>query len=344
MSIHLKRRRILKLTGCAAVLGIPAFASTRAAGNLVATHFGGPYAVLDKLVGKPFADAGLGAVRYEQELSTSALGKIQAGVATFDVAMMSRSSALRGANAGLFAPIAPADFPNLKDTIDGTLSGFGVSMVMDSISLAVNTKQVGAPINSWLDLWRPDLAGKIALPAAQVQMPAYVIAMLAQAMGGDYRDEKAVNAAFAKFAELKKSVRVFYGDPAQGLAMVERGEVAVAPIFSLRISSLLRTNGPVTRVVPKEGVIASPYDLVIVKKSSNVTLAKRYIDFVLSKDIQTALSTTLLSPPLNRGVTLPADVADKVLNDPSKLIFVDEKYIAAKQSEWLTRWERQIQA
>lgn len=345
MSIAFTRRQILKLAGSSVALGLPQLGHAQP-GRLVVTHFGGPYTALDKVLGKPFADAGLGTISYESELSTSALGKMQAGVAPFDVAMLSRAPALRAGRAGLVIPIARNELPNLKNAIEGSYvtNGFGATMVMDSVSFAVNTKLAGTPITSWLDLWRPELAGKIALPAARVEMPTAMIAMMARAIGGDYKDEKAVDEAFKRFAALKKNVRVFFNDPAQGLSLIERGEVAIVPQFSLRISSLLRTNSAIARVTPKEGVAAYPYDLVITKNCKDPALAKRYIDFVLSKEMQTSLATTLLATPVNRGVTLPPAVADKVLTDPSKLVFLDDGYIASKQAAWLTRWEREIQA
>lgn len=346
MGIEMKRRKLLQLAGGSMALGMSPFGRAQGAGKLVVTHFGGPYTALDRILGKPFTDAGLGTIVYESELSTSALGKMQAGVAPFDIAMLARNPALRAGRAGLTLPIKRSELPNLKDAIDGTFlgDGIGAAMVMDNIALAVNTKQTSLKIDSWLDLWKPELAGKIALPAARVEMPSTIITMMAKVIGGDYKDDKAIDEVFKRFAALKKNVRVFYTDPAQALTLVERGEVAVAPQFALRVSALLRSNTGVVRVTPKEGVPASLYDLVITKHCKDPALAKRYIDFVLSKESQTALATALLATPVHRGVTLPADVADKVMSDTSKLVFLDNDYIASKQVEWLTKWERQIQA
>lgn len=350
MAPILDRRQFLAFAGSAgavAGLGHTGFlSSARAAGTLTVTHFGGPYAILSDLVARPFAAAGLGEVAYEQEVSTSALGKMQAGTAAFDVAMMSRSPALRAINAGLLQTFNPADVPNLADSIDGVLlrDGFGAGFIMDSLDLMVDTNQVPEPLTSWLDLWRPDLAGKIALPAARVQTQSYLLPMVALAMGGDYKDDEAIDAAFAKFAELKPNVRVFYGDPGQASAMLERGEVAVAPQYSIRISSLMKNNAHIVRATPEEGVAASPYDLVIAKTAQDPALAAKYIDFILSADVQKALATEFLALPVNKTVELDADVAAKTMTDASKLNFLDEEYLASKQSEWLTRWEREIQA
>ncbi len=350
MASTLDRRQFLRLAGSVGVvagLGQAGFvAASRAAGALTVTHFGGPYAVLADLIAKPFAAAGLGDVAYEQDVSTGVIGKMQAGTATFDVAMVSRSPALRAIKAGLVQPFNPADVPNLAQCIDGVLleNGAGAGYIMDSLDLMVDTNQVSEPLTSWLDLWRPDLAGKIALPAARVQTQSYLLSMVAIAMGGDYKDDKAIDAAFAKFAELKPNVRVFYGDPGQASAMIERGEVAVAPQYSIRISSLMKNNANIVRATPKEGVSASPYDLVIAKTAQDPALAARYIDFALSAEVQKALATEFLALPVNKTVELDADVSAKVMTDASKLQFLDEEYLASKQSDWLTRWEREIQA
>ena len=350
MASLLDRRHFLSLAGASGLMtGLAPtgfISSAQAAGKPVATHFGGPYAALTDLVAKPFAAAGLGDLAYEQEVSTSALGKMQAGTAPFDVAMMSRSPALRAGKAGLVLPVTSADIPNLKDCIDGVLLGenMGVGYVMDSLDLMVDTKQVKTPLTSWLDLWRPDLAGKIALPAARVQTQSYLLSLVATAMGGDYKDDKAIDAAFKKFAELKPNVRVFYGDPGQVSAMIERGEVAIAPQYSIRISALMKNNAHINRVTPKEGVSAAPYDLVIVKSTKTPEVAKKYLNFVLSAEVQKAFATSLFATPVNKKVDLAPDVASKVMTDTSRLKFFDEEYLASKQSDWLTRWEREIQA
>jgi putative spermidine/putrescine transport system substrate-binding protein len=349
----MKRRDFLRTTAAAfAGLGIASpFAPwgarpAVAAEKLTVTHFGGPYAALDELVAKPFEAAGLGNVVYEQELSTTALGKLQTGAATFDVSMLSRTVALRAARAGLVQKINLQAITNLGSTIEGTVLGdaMGVAMVMDSIDVMYVRSQVPNPITSWVDLWRPELSGKIALPSTKTPIPLYLIASLCKTMGGSEKDASAVNAAFAKFKELKQHVRTFYTDPNQASVLIDRGDVAVAPQYSIRIGAVMRNNKDVVRATPKEGVAAQPYDLVLVKSSKKAELAQKYINFILSEPVQSGLAEGLLATPVKRTVAIPSDVASLVMTDASRLNFFDEEYITAKQTEWFTRWEREIQS
>src|SRR6202012_3413777 len=100
------RRRLLAAAGWTAgatvVAGLGGTGALSAQEALIrSTHFGGPYQALNALVGKPFAQAGLGRVEYDVEVSPSVIAKLQTqrGNPPFDVAMVSRSFGLRALNA-----------------------------------------------------------------------------------------------------------------------------------------------------------------------------------------------------------------------------------------------------
>src|ERR1700733_3366440 len=113
------RRDVLRATGRAAGgMAVAAFLgdTDRAfaqATLLRATHFGGPYQILNDIVAKPFADAKLGRVEYDVEVSPSVVAKLQTqrDDPPFDVAMVSRSFGLRALNAGLVEKVSASAFP-----------------------------------------------------------------------------------------------------------------------------------------------------------------------------------------------------------------------------------------
>lgn len=312
------------------------------------THFGGPYTELDKIVGAQFKAAGLGAVEYISSLTPATLGALQANKDNppFDVVMLSRPAAVRAGNAGLIEKIDLSRVPSIKDFMPKAPQpeGFGVPFVIDTVEFMYNKKLVSTPMTSWLDLWRPELKGKIALPSSSIALPTDIVAIIARALGGHERDKKSVDAAFAKLGELKGHVRTFTTNPAQASTLMERGEVAATPQGGVRVSSVIRNSPDIVRGFPKEGVSARPYDLCIVSGSKAKDLAYKFIEFISSTKIQQAIATTMWTPVPNAKVKIPDDLKDKMFSDFDKLFFLDETYLATVQRDWMTRWERNIQA
>lgn len=310
------------------------------------THFGGPYAALKELVGDPFEKSGGGKVVYETENSVSASTKLQAQKddPPFDVVMLSRGITVRNGKAGLLTPIARGELSNAAQLVPSAMapSAYGAAMLIDAIDIMYDKSRVSAPITSWLDLWRPDLKGQVAVLAAS--LPVYTMVMqVARIVAGDDRKEASINAAFAKLKDLKPNVRTFYSDPVQASQMIERGEVAVAVQYVGRISAVMKSNPKIARATPKEGVPGIPYDLCTVAKSRNREVALRYIDACLAPATQTALATRLSITPAHKDAKVPAEAAHLVV-PASSIWFPDEEYAADRSADWTRRWQREVQS
>jgi len=318
----------------------------QSSGTIRVTHFGGPYQAIDSLVGKKFMEQGKGKVVYDQDQPALVLSKwlAQPDNPPYDIGMMGRAFTIRAFNGGVVTPLTTQDVPRLAQAVPGALapSNAGVAMGIDSLDIMYDRRAVTTPITSWLDLWRPDFKDKIVLPAMPLGVAiTYLLASVARAMGGD---ETKIDDAIAKFKELKRNVRSFYGDPNLASQQIERGEIVVAPQYSARIGQLMKRSDRVARATPKEGVPAIPYDLVIAKGSRYQALAKNYINFVLSPEIQAGISSQILLTPAVNDVKLDKDVQKLIVSDVSKLFTPNESFILTKQAGWLERWQREIQA
>ncbi|MCK8787066.1 extracellular solute-binding protein [Roseomonas sp. NAR14] len=341
------RRRHLLATGLAAPLLGGAHAASAQATTLRVTHFGGPYQILSEIAGQPFEAAKGARVAYSVEISPSALTKLQTQKASppFDVVLFSRAYGLRAMNGGLLHKVSRSDFPEAAHALPDTVpeAGWGAAMMIDSIDMMARRDLVGEPMTSWFDLWRPALRGKVMLPSAVNGATAFgFIACIVHALG-DMKSPATANEAFARLKALKPAVRGFYVDPIQPNQMIERGDIAAAPQFAVRVANSARNTPEVVKVTPKEGVLAVPYDLCIPVNSPSIALAKSYIDFLLTKPVQGALAEKLLASPVRTDVTVPPALAPLVTTDPTRLFFQDEEFAAAKQREWLDRYTREVQ-
>jgi putative spermidine/putrescine transport system substrate-binding protein len=349
MTTSIKRRDFVIGGGAlsvAAALRHPAYAEET---TLRVTHFGGPYQVLESIVGKPFEAATKTKVVYYVEISPTIYPKLQSQKSDppFDVVMFSRPWALRASKGGLVAKLSASDFPDtshfMKDVV--APGGWGVAMVLDTMDIMVDKKQVEKPLDSWLDLWRPDLKGKILLPSATEGATCFAFLLsLVKAVGGDIKSQAAVDETFKRLESLKSNVRSFYSDGTQPNMLIERGDIAVAPQFAIRIANTTRRNPNVAKVSPKEGMVAIPYDLCIPTNVKNVAQAKAYMNFTLTKPIQTELASKLLATPVRTDVTVTPDVAPLINADPKLVWFADAEYAASKEREWLDRYTRQVQS
>ncbi|WP_207017969.1 extracellular solute-binding protein [Roseococcus suduntuyensis] len=306
------------------------------------THFGGPYNALTSVIAEPFAAARLGRVVYETENSVTALTKLQAQreAPPFDIVMLSRGFTGRVGGAGFLSPLDPAR----SDLVDGAIAprNWGAAMLIDGIDIMYDRTKVTTPIESWLDLWRPDLRGLVTMPSAS--LPVYFVVMqIARALGGDPTQPAAIDAAFAKLREIKPNIRTFYSDPVQGSQMIERGEVAAAIQFAGRIAPVMRGNPNIVRASPREGVVGAPYDLCLVNNGRNREAAIAYIDFCLAEPQQSALAARLLVAPSHRRATVP-EAAQNFLVPLDKVWFPDEEFAASRAAEWSRRWQREVQS
>jgi len=352
MAFNMTRRNMLELTVGAAIAPMsldPAPASAQSLPPLRVTHFGGPYQIMREMIAEPFAKDKLGQVTYEVETGPTSVTKMQSqrDNPPFDVTMISRSFAFRALNAGLLQKLASSDIQEAASLRPGSMaqSGSGVALMFDAMEIMVDSRQVKEPVTSWLDLWRPDLKGKIMLPAAfngGATIP--FIGCIVRALGGDENNDAAVDEAFARLKALKSSVRGFYSDGNQPMEVIERGDIAVGAQFLIRIANLNRRSPHIVNVTPKEGACAVPYDLCIPAGIKSTDLAKTYVNYALKGEVQKKLAEKLLVTPSRLGVDVSADVRPLIITDPSQMFFMDDAVTARKQQGWLDRYTREVQS
>src|SRR3954469_1280329 len=138
----------------------------------------------------------------------------------------------------------------------------------------------GVTFESWADLWRPELKGKLAAPDFD---PSHIIAVAAMLSGGDAGSwEKGQ----AKLKELKPSFKAFYTNDANSQQLIANGETPVQVILSMNAHHMKGEGVPIEIVIPKEGAILGIDAVGIMKGSRKVELAYKFIDAVLDPEVQ----------------------------------------------------------
>jgi putative spermidine/putrescine transport system substrate-binding protein len=300
---------------------------------------------------KPFESKFGVKLEIEEGISAVTLAKLrqQKGSPQLDVVWMDRVVSDNAILEGLTERIDPEKIPNLRDVvaeavqkdkkgdIQAITTGFWAA------GIAYNKKAVKSPPTSWLDLWRPEYKGKLAMynPENAICLP--ILVTIAELRGGGPNN---IDPAFKAVQELAKNGAVFFGGSPAGGNLLATGEVVIATLASSQVWDLQKQGHPIEYVAPKEGAVAGDMRVHIVKGTKRKDLAEKLVNFAVSDEAQRALATLLLVAPVNTKVVLPADVAAKMPwgsgGNVKKLRLVDPYLILEQRSAWVERWNKEI--
>jgi len=205
-------------------------------------------------------------------------------------------------NEDLFEEYVSPNDSNVIEAFRNT-TGFITPYVLDGSVILVNKSLIGdIEINGYRDLLNPDLAGKIvsANPTASSSAYAHLTNMLNAIGEGDYESDEAwafVEELFANTVVIDSSSSVWKG--------VRDGEYTVGLSYEDPSVTLVRDGADVEVIYMEEGVVYLPAGSGIVKGAKNMLNAQRFIDLIISEEIQNTFGTTLTNRPVMANVATP---------------------------------------
>ena len=227
------------------------------------------------------------------------------------------------------SPETASFFDDVKDR-DGKVTGFTQipSVIM------INTKLIGnIKIEGYQDLLNPALKGKIAFadPSKSSSSFEHLINML-YAMGkGD--PEK----GWGYVTDLAKNLdgKLLSGSSAVSKGVAD-GEYTVGLTFEEGAATYVKSKAPVKIVYMKEGVISQTDGSGIIKGAKNIDNAKKFIDFLSSKETQTLIATQLN----RRSVRKDAPPGEGLMPIASiKLIKGNDEVVGKSKRLWLDKFK-----
>ena len=266
---------------------------------------------------------------------------------TIDVIELSQKAAADGYAANLFAKVDYAKIANSKDLLPGakamTENGFGPAYTLNSIGIIYNPKALGFEIKEWADLWRPELANKISIPALSTTFgPAmvYVAADYAKVPVAKDRGE----AAFKALEALKKNIVKTYSKSSDLANMFSSGEIVAAIVGDFAIPIITKALPEAKFLVPASGTYANFNTIDVVATSKNKDLAYAYINWRISQQLQAKTAVSLNETPINATVVLTAAQAEnKTYGDIAKRARpVDFAVVNPLMAEWTDKWNRTL--
>lgn len=320
----------------------------RSAEPLVVSIWGGHWKeTIEQAAGVPFTKLTGIAVEYDVGETTDRLAKARATRTNpqADVVFTTSHVARLYTSDGLLESIPRASLPHAAEVRPEAFRGdTAVGLYATIYTIAVRTDLVSLPITSWADLWNPALKGKVLLPSFD---PSQIIVVAARLEGGnEFNWEK----GWDRLRALKPNIVAFYATGVQSIEMMRRGEAGVAVLNSPNIYTLQREGLPVKLVVPKEKAMVNMDVVGILRGTRNRDAAAKFVDLLLSPDVQAKIAVGFGVTPMNPKAVLPEDLKAKpgVLDTPEKwaagAYVMDDAQRAKMLDAWKERFRRDIMA
>ncbi|WP_294387382.1 ABC transporter substrate-binding protein [uncultured Clostridium sp.] len=261
-----------------------------------------------------------------------------------DITYLAESFAEQGIEAGIFEELDYSKIPNaekLNSKAQTTVErGFGPAYTLNSIGIVVDPS-AGIEINSWEDLWKPELANKIAIPDITTTNGPAIVEIAAEKAGVDVQTDNG-EAAFKELEALKPNIVKTYSKSSDLANMFASGEIVAAIAADFAYGNIAKAKPEVTYVVPESGTYLNFNTININKNSKNKELAYEFINYALSEEVQERTAKALSESPVNTDVELTEEEATNLtygsVVDNAKII--DFKFVNTLMDEWVNTWNR----
>jgi iron(III) transport system substrate-binding protein len=218
---------------------------------------------------------------------------------------------------------------------DGKLTRY----CLDGSVLLVNTELAGSiKIEGYADLLNPALKGRLIMgdPANSSSAFAQLSNILYDMGGGDYLSE-------AGWEYVRQLLVQIEGKIGQSSSVVHKGvadgEYTASLTYEDPSASYVRDGAPVKVVYMKEGVSFLPATSGIIKNCKNPENAKKFMDFITSKEAQDIIGTQLTVRPVRGDAELGSYMTPF---SEINMIEEDQNKLAAAKTEIIERYKQLI--
>lgn len=240
------------------------------------------------------------------------------------------------ANDGLYEKLDLSKVPNAKSLVEqAKISPFHIGTWAYVYTIGFRPDLVkNMKFESWADLWKPEMKGKLAAPDFD---PSHIMTIAAMLAGGDAATwEKGQ----AKMKELKPNFKAFYTNDANSQQLLANGETPVQVVLSMNAHHMIGEGVPIQLVIPKEGAILGIDTVAIMAGSKKADLAYKFINTMLDPAIQAEVakikkgSPVVLDAKIDPAVSKLPGVFTTADQWKAQAIVIDHKLRAEKTAEW----------
>ena len=337
-------RRAL-LAGGAVVVGASFLPRSAAgAGRIVSPVYPGPWeeayrAVVAPAVKKLDIDTVLTPLL---ALDQIAKAKASRSMPPFDVFMQDPGPAVVAIEDGLVDRFEPSRLKNIVHLPKSFYDEWGVAIAAPIVGIAYNPKKVDRP-KGWKDLFDPKYNGKVGISGFGTTFGTSSIIEISKLYGGSLTN---VDPAFEQLKKWLPNVAVIAQNPVAVNTLFQQGQMDVTWTNYQTVSTLKGRGVDIEFVKPETGPITFYTTLHVAKNAANKDNAYKYIDTVLSTEVQAALQKppySLLS--VNKNVPLQPDMPRDLVKSHDELasfVHHDWRQINPHRAAWIERFNKEI--
>jgi putative spermidine/putrescine transport system substrate-binding protein len=279
-----------------------------------------------------------------QPADTIAKMRAQKANPAIDVAWLAGGITFQAIDEGLLTDIDKSSVPNLSLVnpdagSEKDAAPFGLTVC----AITSNTDRfakLGAPTpTSWFDMWDPKFKGHVGCYSINVTSSIAFLSKIAQVLSGNYRN---LDAAFAKFKELRPNMLDFYPSAGAYETAMQQGDCWIGMNTSVRGMQMANAGMPILTTIPKEGTVAYQTWLGIVKSCPHPNAAHAFMDYMLSTDVQQKMISLIGYSPVNREAKIP-DNLRAYFPDPANVLIPDWRSLSKEIPAIVDRWNRDVE-
>lgn len=221
------------------------------------------------------------------------LAKVSAGGGIYDLTVASDYFIQPMAKQGLIEPLDLANIPNLNKLAPEFVNKehdpgnkYSVPYMGNTVSLAYNPDNIKTSIESFEDLWKPELKSQIVM----VDDQRFILGMVLKTLGysGNDTDPAHLEQAKQKMLKLMPNIKAFDSDSPK--TMLINGEANVALVWGPEIALAQREKPQIKTVLPKEGLMITFDNFVIPAGAKHKKTAEAFVNFLLEPEVSAEIA------------------------------------------------------
>ena len=345
MATPIIRRSFIKGTaGAALALSTPMLLRAQEAKELVIVSFAGSLQEPHQWLARRMEAKHPGLrIRLVPSESQDVVAQIKAaqGYSPYDAIPNGEPPHLIGIREGYIQKVDPKSIPNYANVFPEFIQksqGYGVPVSYSLIGIAYNEKLVKTAPKAWTDLWKPEYRGKVGIPRASSNLGLGALVIAAKVFGGS---EDNLDPGWAKLQELKPLVG---RSPTQLLQMLEREEIAVAPLWNNDAAGGAEKGLPIKFVQPDPGPVAIISFMSAISKTRHPELVTEWMNELLSAEYQSmAARSPYFFGPTVKGIVIPEAARPYTPSTPAEVLrlqSVDWSKIAPVRGKIVEQFDR----
>lgn len=341
MTSHFSRRNFIQ--AAAAMAGASAYPNLAfAKGSVSSAIYPGAWDEAYRSIVAPALKKNAGVELELQPLFAAdqiAKAKAARGRPVFDTFLLDPGPRATGIADGLFDKFDVRKLSNASVLQPGMADAHGVPIAAQFVGIAYNPKKISKPPTRWADLFQEPYVSRLGITGFQTTFGTVSIIEFSKAFGGS---ETNVDPFFAELKKVVKKVAVI-GAPAAMPGLFQQGQCDIMYTNTQTVGILKSRGVDIEFVAPESGIATFFTTMHIAKGSEDVANVYKYIDTVLSADVQAQLmKPPYFLAPVNAKVALDASLPIKSLSEMSRMVQHDWSKINPLRADWITRFNKEV--